>query len=42
MSIEATNAQDSMIAKASDSFSGMNEMLRHWFKEIKGIDGMAV
>ena len=39
-SIEATNAQDSMIAKASESFSGMNENVNTLVQEIKGIDGM--
>ena len=39
-SIEATNAQDSMIAKASESFSGMNENVNTLVQEIEGIDGM--
>ena len=39
-SIEATNAQDSMIAKASESFSGMNESVNTLVQEIEGIDGM--
>ena len=39
-SIEATNAQDSMIAKASESFSGMNDNVNTLVQEIEGIDGM--
>ena len=39
-SIEVTNAQDSMIAKASESFSGMNDNVNTLVQEIEGIDGM--
>ena len=39
-SIEATNAQEYMIAKAYERFSGMNENVNTLVQEIEGIDGM--